>query len=140
MCRQFTVQVLFHGRAPQQSEYIREVVLWGDNQPWVYAHSVIPEVINNGELDGLGSQPLGQIIFNDARFERGCFEVCCHSIEQLNDNQNAFVHDLMAGNDQATLLYGRRSSFQFLDYSMSVAELFLPDCPAYANQPRGISG
>jgi chorismate--pyruvate lyase len=140
MCRQFRVQVLYHGRLTASSDYIREVVLWGDNQPWVYAHSVIPEAINNGELTGLGNKPLGQIIFNDSRFERGKFEVCRLSAAQLAAQHNEVPKALFELNDLERSLYGRRSSFTFLSHSMSVAEVFLPDSPVYANRTRGCSG
>ncbi|MDM7859262.1 chorismate lyase [Alteromonas sp. ASW11-36] len=138
MCRQFNVQVLYHAQPVSSGDYVREVILWGDKQPWVYARSVIPVAINNGELLDLGTQPLGQRIFNDERFVRGNFELCQLDCESLgaglpNELVSAFT-------DGMTALYGRRSMFQFLDTQMSVAEVFLPAAPAYIHQHKDSHG
>ncbi|WP_240615624.1 chorismate--pyruvate lyase family protein [Alteromonas facilis] len=141
MCRQFQVQVLCHQQQPQQTAgagnpFIRDVLLLGDGQPWVFARSVIPEAINNGELLDLGSQPLGQRIFNDPRFVRGEFELCSLSYERLLAAMpQPYAAQLVPLHETSIhKLFGRRSSFTFLHYSMSVAEIFLPQSPAYLRE------
>ncbi len=102
---------------------VREVVLFGDGKPWVYARSVLPNTLCQTDLVDLGDKPLGQIIFNDPRFKRSPFEVCMLS------NMLSFKRKLNVQDDAK--LWGRRSIFQYLQFNMMVAEIFLPDAPAY---------
>jgi len=146
-CNRFEVVVVKHQLASprydefellgcsQSSTYIREVILLGDGVPWVFARSVIPKEINDGELDGLGNEPLGKRIFNDPRFKRGEFQLCqldwslIHKRLMVKTKLNLSALDI----NTASKVYGRRSCFDFLGYKMSVAELFLPESPAYSN-------
>ncbi|NMH59821.1 chorismate--pyruvate lyase family protein [Alteromonas ponticola] len=102
--------------------YVREVVLFGDQQPWVFARSVIPHQLVEGELANIGSQPLGKIIFNDQRFTRSKFQLCKIDSHQLTS---------LCAAQQHRTLWGRRSKFTFNDVNMLVAEVFLPQAPAY---------
>jgi chorismate--pyruvate lyase len=102
----------------QREWQIREVVLFGDEQPWVYARSVLPDYLCSTTWAGLGSQPLGQRIFNDEQFVRSGFEIA-----QLNANP--------LNPPQQQALWARRSIFTIEEYHLLVAEVFLPDCPAY---------
>ncbi|MCW8109936.1 chorismate lyase [Alteromonas ponticola] len=135
MCRQFSLQKL--GQAEQMLHsgehewlashsstrwYVREVVLFGDHQPWVFARSVLPHELVEGELASVGSQPLGKIIFNDQRFSRSEFQLCNISSDHLGQ--------LGLTKDDVTL-WGRRSKFTFNEVDMLVAEVFLPQAPAY---------
>nr|WP_269468601.1 chorismate lyase [Alteromonas sp. ASW11-130] len=135
MCRQFSLQKL--GQEEQilhkcEQEwlttdnttrwYIREVVLFGDHQPWVFARSVIPHQLVEGELSGIGSQPLGKIIFNDHRFTRSEFQLC-----KINSDKMARFNP-----DQTNAtLWGRRSKFTCNEVDMLVAEVFLAQAPVY---------
>ena len=145
LCTRFDVFVVSHQLAlptsdeirllncPKNNTYIREVILLGDGVPWVFARSVIPKVINDTELEGIGSEPLGKRIFNDPRFQRGQFQLChvdWHSMRQRlisKISSDFFSNGVVA----ESKVYGRRSCFDFLGAKMSVAELFLPDAPAY---------
>ena len=52
---------------------IREVILYGDKNPRVYAQSIIPvETINQGlsKLGELGTKPLGDILFEKNIFKK----------------------------------------------------------------------
>ena len=141
-CRDFKVQVIGQRQAEISLEemaqlkpelqqinpadwQVREVVLWGDGQPWVFARSIIPQSLCSAELANLGNQALGKLIFNDVRFKRLPFEIT-HIPASANITQS-----LRLQNKQA--LWGRRSVFKFQDVAMSVAEIFLPSCPAYAD-------
>ena len=115
-------------RAPQQlfnpKEWqVREVILWGDNQPWVFARSIIPQRLCESDFINLNTKPLGQLIFNDKRFERMPFEVTnmCPS--------KTFQAQLHLSTEMD--LWGRRSVFNFENLKMSVSEVFLPSSPAY---------
>ncbi|MBT0586765.1 chorismate--pyruvate lyase family protein [Alteromonas oceanisediminis] len=143
-CRQLDVKVLFHAEAtPSGTEsgllnrhdspfFIREVMLLGDGVPWVFARSVIPRAINQGELINLGNQPLGKRIFNDPRFKRGDFALCATPYTALKARLAIHLSDTShSDNDNLCQVYGRRSVFSFSAHKLSVAEWFLPSAPAY---------
>lgn len=102
---------------------VREVLLWGDGQPWVFARSIIPITLWQRDFYDLNTQPLGQRIFNDERFKRMPFE-----ITKL-DSSTSFLSQLKLANKMD--LWGRRSMFCFEDLKMMVCEVFLPGSPAY---------
>ena len=97
---------------------VREVLLCGNNTPWVFARSVIPQSLINDELANLGDEPLGKRLFNDSRFCRSNFELCCLSAQ-------------MFGYETNQQLWGRRSVFSLGLDRMIVAEVFLPQAPVY---------
>jgi chorismate--pyruvate lyase len=107
----------------QQEWQVREVLLWGDNQPWVFARSIIPQILCESDFVNLNTKPLGQLIFNDKRFKRMPFEVTnlCPS--------KTFLAQLHISSKMD--LWGRRSAFSFEDLKMTVSEVFLPSSPAY---------
>lgn len=107
----------------QQQWQVREVIMYGNGQPWVFARSVLPQALCERDLSDLGSRPLGQIIFNDDRFVRQPFELISIS---TNDD---FLGRLNIAS-QFPLL-GRRSLFSFEKHHLMVAEIFLPQAPAY---------
>ena len=114
--------------APQQQlnlkEWqVREVILWGDNQPWVFARSIIPQRLCESDFVNLNTKPLGQLIFNDKRFKRMPFEVTNICASQ------AFLAQLHISSEMD--LWGRRSAFTFEDLKMTVSEVFLPSSPVY---------
>ncbi|WP_218398433.1 chorismate--pyruvate lyase family protein [Alteromonas lipotrueae] len=101
-----------------QAFQVREVLLCGNTLPWVFARSVIPQRLVEAELANLGSEPLGKRLFNDARFLRSEFELCC-------------LPAIALGFERDQQLWGRRSLFTLGEDSMIVAEVFLPDAPVY---------
>ncbi|GAA0856202.1 chorismate--pyruvate lyase family protein [Aliiglaciecola litoralis] len=144
-CAQFDLKVI--GQRPMQPELeeisqltqpndsqkenkwqIREVILSGNGQPWVFARSVLPQTLCDMDLAELGNRPLGQIIFNDQRFSRRPFQLL-----QI-PAQHVFQQQLDIRQQQS--LWGRRSMFDFNGMQLMVAEVFLPHCPAYRQQER----
>ena len=141
-CRQFTLHLLGQRQlAPTLEEInqlgalvskgpgdwqIREVILCGDNQPWVFARSILPDSLCEADLSGLGNKPLGQIIFNDSRFVRSPFQLTC-----IKQNQG-FLDTLGIEVPSDMSLWGRRSSFRYQHHQMMVSEIFLPKAPAYS--------
>lgn len=144
LCHNFTVEVLVQGPAiygqispdehvklygdhhnGEQPTQIREVVLYGDSVPWVFARTLIPKRFLEDEMQELatlGNQPLGKILFNDQRFRRQEFELIrCEPPQPLFDVFNI----------TAAQLWGRRSLFQFNQHRIMVCEIFLPGSPAY---------
>lgn len=105
---------------------IREVILYGNGKPWVFARSVLPEHLCKTTWATLGNQPLGQRIFNDHNFVRSEFV-----ITQLANNPIAAIEEGALTEHETQVLWGRRSAFQIKDWHLLVAEIFLPDCPSY---------
>ena len=106
---------------------IREVVLLGDGVPWVFAHTIIPQVLFEnrcGNLAKLGDEPLSNVIFSDANFLRQPFELTTLEIN------NSLLSDLSISTSQ--ILWGRRSVFKYKEHKMMIEEVFLPSSPAYA--------
>lgn len=145
-CRHFSLQLLGQRLiSPELEEYqsleqssgdlsseqwqIREVILFGDGVPWVFARSVLPNSLCNADLSGLGNKPLGQILFNDRRFKRSPFELSQFP-EKSGLHSSLNIHTKLP-------LWGRRSLFSYQSYKMMVAEVFLPDAPSYQQAPRG---
>ena len=135
MCRQFQVHIIGQGNAPlHDSEcnklpqpvdayHVRETLLLADDVPWVFARSVIPTLLTQGEWKTLGTSPLGKQLFNDKRFVRGAFEVAKMPSGQLSA--------VLASPTKLDYLYGRRSAFHFAGQDILVAEVFLPNSPVY---------
>jgi chorismate--pyruvate lyase len=116
--------VLFRSQQLNLQEWqVREVILWGDNQPWVFARSIIPQRLCESDFVNLNTKPLGQLIFNDKRFKRMPFEVTNICASQ------AFLAQLHISSEMD--LWGRRSAFTFEDLKMTVSEVFLPSSPVY---------
>ena len=136
-CERFSLTRLGQGNSPLYANeqrwlppeagnhwQVREVILHGDGQPWVFARSVLPQTLIDRELANLGGQPLGKRLFNDNRFIRSDFELC-------RVPASAFT---FCDTPQPQWLWGRRSRFHLKDDYIIVAEIFLAGSPAY--QPR----
>lgn len=132
LCKHFSLELIGQqGQIPHDNELsllhsngdthyqAREILLCGDHQPWVFARSIIPQAFVDSELSDLGKEPLGKRLFNDARFTRSAFQLCTVSASQF-------------GISSHQRLWGRRSLFTLDSYSMIVAEVFLPESPAYS--------
>jgi len=81
---------------------VREVYLYGDNQPIVFARSVIPKNAKTNSIMRIGNKPLGEILFNDPNIVREPMEITLH-----ND------------------VWGRRSVFITKGSRILVSEFFL---------------
>ena len=102
---------------------VRQVVLYCDDKPWVYARSVIPVTTLKGSLKRLaylGNKPLGAILFADRTIARG-------EVEVVLIDQNHDVHKWV-GNQKNQKIWGRRSVFNQSTKSLLVSEFFLADC------------
>ena len=116
--------------------YVREIVMYADGQPWLFARSVFPpEVLDlsDSSLKTLGNQPLGRLFFHSESDISG----------QTNPRQSIEIgyisaaHELLNGESfpQAVVqpLYARRSIFNYHDMPALVQEVFLPAHPMYPN-------
>ncbi len=96
----------------------REVILYGDQQPWVFARTLIPMTTLSGkeqDLVDLGNSPLGYRVFNNKNSRRDALEVANLATPQQP-------------------LWARRSRLWINDKPMLVAELFLIQSPVYAKE------
>jgi chorismate--pyruvate lyase len=103
---------------------LREVHLLCDEQPWVFAHSVIPVQTLTGRhrrLAHLGERPLGAVLFSDKTLRRERVEITCILPGQRLFNEATAVLDC-APED----IWGRRSLFFVDDHPLLVSEFFLP--------------
>ncbi|WP_371187960.1 chorismate lyase [Thalassotalea maritima] len=111
---------------------VREVLLFCDQQPHVFARSLLPLTSLTGEqraLANLGQQPLGQVLFNNPKLRRDVVQVAeiepSHRVAQLATSLSLQVNHN---------LWGRRSLFYIENKPLMVAEVFLPGAKAY--EPR----
>jgi chorismate--pyruvate lyase len=107
---------------------VREVLLYCDNKPQVFARSLLPLKSLTGEeqnLAQLGEQPLGQVLFNHPDLIRKGIEVACF-------NQSSSLFTLIKQLGLPIIpVWGRRSVFVLNNKPIMVAEVFLPESFAY---------
>ncbi|GGC10005.1 chorismate pyruvate-lyase [Marinobacterium zhoushanense] len=99
------------GLSARQSVLIREVLLCGAGEPWVYARTVIPATTLRGRhrtLKLIGSRPLGSLLFNDPAMRRDPLQIA------------------RVDNARGESLWARRSIFHLDDKPLLVCEVFLP--------------
>lgn len=109
------------GLHPSQLALIREVILKGNNQPWVFARSLLPLSSLTGELRHLRKQanrPLGAFLFSQPHLHRS--PIVLAAIRPAH----AYVPAHLMG---AAVLWGRRSVFSLNAKPLLVSEVFLPD-------------
>lgn len=108
-----------------QLAYVREVVLFCDGQPVVFAHSVVP--INSlrgpwAAVTSLGSRPLGEALFSNPRVARGCLQYwripARHALAREARHAGISVPE--------RALWARRSLFTLQRHPLLVTEVFLP--------------
>ncbi|MEO0443161.1 MAG: chorismate lyase [Pseudomonadota bacterium] len=105
------------GMSHRRWAVVREVVLYGDNVPWVYARTIIPLSTLKGRLRRLhylGNRPLGSQLFADPTLQRQVIEFAKLHKEQLPQN----IRSLKPG-------WGRRSVFVLQHKPLLVCEVFL---------------
>ena len=117
---------------------VREVLLYCDDVPQVFARSLLPLKSLTGKervLGNLGEQPLGQVLFNSPSLQRQRLEFSSFS---ANSSVAMLAQSLAKQNTQEnspTLvkspIWGRRSIFILEDKPLMVAEVFLPGAFAY---------
>jgi len=118
--RDSTLPVEWQQQWQQQSGLCRDVVLYCDEAPVVYAQSWLPQhtLRQVQPLAQLGDLPLGDVIFQHPTLHRGGIEV-------------AYWPNLtLPVLGQVGPLWGRRSVFHVLQQPLLVQEVFLPGVTA----------
>ncbi|RUO41897.1 chorismate lyase [Pseudidiomarina aestuarii] len=111
---------------------VREVILWCDGQPWVFARSVFPPsalAAQQLSLGTLGDSPLGEHLFRQPDLARSAIELCrltpTSRVGQLHQQLGYPAHEL----------WGRRSCFYAANQTVLVAEVFLGAAKLYSESP-----
>jgi len=106
---------------------LREVELWCDQTPWVFARTLIPATSLVGgarRLAHLGNKPLGAVLFADPNTRRLAVEVA------RIDRRHALFHAACSHmTDRPEEVWGRRTLFAFAGKRLLVNEIFLPTVP-----------
>jgi len=91
--------------------WLREVLLFGDGEPWLAGRTLVPESTLNGPeamLQQLGTRPLGRYLFSSSTLTRDFIEP-----------------------GKVDALWGRRSRLRLSGKPLLLTELFLPASPLY---------
>ncbi len=117
---------------PYQHALIRDVLLLGNHQPVVFAHSVLPKNALRGawnKLGRLGNKPLGATLFANQKVKRT-------PLEYKKLSRQHPISMRVAGHlgIQPKQLWARRSVFQLKCASILVTEVFLPQI--LQNEPK----
>lgn len=115
---------------PNQHALIREVILWGCGQPWVYARSVIPSRSLRGDLRRLRklrNSSLGALLFRYPQLQRTPFELASVDARALPPSLQSAMTHLQTDTNSHTenKLWARRSRFAIDDRALIVGEIFL---------------
>ncbi len=111
------------GLKASQHALIREVLLMGNNQPVVFAHSVLPHASLRGawrSLGKLGNKPLGAALFANPKVKRT-------PLEYKKLSRQHPISMRLAGHAQTSpkALWARRSIFSLNCAKILVTEVFL---------------
>jgi len=150
-CHQFRVELLGQRvEVCQESEavalishgekvLVREVLLYCDDKPQVFARSLLPLSSLTGTeraLASLGTQSLGQVLFNNPSLERQAIEVAEFDATSAVVKMAKKLTLFDESNASEESLWGRRSIFVLEGKPLMVAEVFLPGAIAYKISER----
>lgn len=112
------------GIAPQQLAWSREVFLYADDQPVVFAHSACARQHLRGAWSAvrtLGNKPLGALLFAHPLVERKPLHY-----RALRDTHPLYQRAATVMDVPPHRLWARRSLFYLHDAPLLVTEVFLP--------------
>jgi chorismate lyase len=107
--------------------WVREVALYCDGAPVVFAHTVLayrPRGPLTGWLARLGNRSLGALLFANARFIRGA--LYCQRLDERHELFHPAIAALQRADVPPKVLWARRSRFRFGTQSVLVTEVFSP--------------
>jgi chorismate--pyruvate lyase len=113
------------GIAPQQLAYSREVFLYADGLPVVFAHSVFAREHLRGAWSAvrtLGNKPLGALLFAHPQVARKPLHY-----KALRNTHPLYQRAATMLNDPPHRLWARRSLFYLHGAPLLVTEVFLPE-------------
>jgi chorismate--pyruvate lyase len=113
----------------EKQVYIREVLLYSNNIPVVFAQTEIPcstLTYNKALLNKVGNHSLGKILFRDPSMVRGQIEAC-----QFVPSSEIHLFCKKLGQATDKPLWARRSLFYLHKKPLLVTELLLPAMDIY---------
>jgi chorismate--pyruvate lyase len=126
------------GIAPRQLAYSREVFLYADGQPVVFAHSAFAHAHLRGAWSAvrtLGNSPLGALLFAHPLVERKPLHY-----QALRATHPLYQRAVKVLKDPPHRLWARRSLFYLHDAPLLVTEVFLPGILQLTKGPRNLPG
>lgn len=106
------------------SALVRQVLLCCDDQPLVYAMTIIPATTIQGRLRryaSIGNRPLGEMLFSDRTMRR----------EEVQVARLPKLHAAYQYTKSDEEMWARRSVFRVSEKPLLVAEYFLPELFSY---------
>jgi chorismate--pyruvate lyase len=131
-CLEWDESVLL-GIAPRQLAYSREVFLYADGRPVVFAHSALARkhlASPWSAVRTLGNKPLGALLFAHPMVERMPLHY-----RALRARHSLYRRATAVLNDPPCRLWARRSLFYLDDAPLLVTEVFLPDILLLGQKP-----
>ncbi len=113
------------GVSPDRMALLRQVYLFCDDRPVVFARTVIPVSTLSGaerHLGCLGNRPLGAVLFASPNMRRDEVEVAC-----IRPGQRIFTRATQTLDTQPASIWARRSVFYLSGKALLVSEVFLPE-------------
>lgn len=104
---------------------VRDVLLYGGQNPVVFAHSILPRKSLRGVWHGLGklgNKPLGATLFANPKVKRTAL-----SYKKLSPNHVLYQHAIKHLINKPACLWARRSVFSLNCATIMVTEVFLPN-------------
>ncbi|MDY6978349.1 MAG: chorismate lyase [Pseudomonadota bacterium] len=108
----------------RQVALVRQVYLYCDEKPCVFARTIIPGATLSGaerHLAVLGNRPLGAVLFADPRMHREPME-----FTRLQPGERLFDTAVQRLDVTPAAIWGRRSQFYLAAKPLLVNEIFLP--------------
>lgn len=109
---------------PRRLALIRQVYLYCDDRPCVFARTIIPRETLSGaqrHLAVLGNRPLGAVLFADPHMYREPMEFA-----RLQAGERLFTAAVQRLASPPAAIWGRRSLFYLAGKPLLVNEIFLP--------------
>lgn len=107
--------------------FVREVQLLCDEEPLVFARTIIPRttlVGSNRRLTRLKTRPLGAVLFADPTMTRGTVEIA-----RITPGVRLYTGATQHLSKMPDAIWGRRSLFTLGGKPLLVSEIFLPSIP-----------
>lgn len=115
--------------APRRAALIREIIMWCDEQPWLYGRTIAPLATVDSELPRLyrlGTVAIGKLLFRHRNMQRSPF-----AYAKLLPGQALYQETERWQQSSAKWLLARHSEFKLSEKKLLLTEIFLPDMINY---------
>lgn len=112
------------GMLPNDQAWVRCVLLQCENQSWIYARTVIPNLTPESpwfSLQKLGDKPLGEVLFEFPSIQRTPFEFTSQALSSW-----PYLSEQLEAAESQGKGYARRSIFTQKEAPLLLTEVFLP--------------